>query len=261
MDNFFLLNESIIVGDFEVFQKGMSELNLITRNSIEDLFLKHDSIWSIEDVIELFSDPSFANLAITKFISQLTSITNYIGDENKFDEDYPNEDNGFLGIDFSSTAITSPRQIIDQNTYDQFKHDNLWNVTFRNFWSKREKLFPNIILCGQVENQISRIGNSGHFNQIVDRLKEFDEALAEWTDGDFSYRQINNNSSLRISPESDQTMSKFGNERRFSLPSGGTEFFELHIKTGDLRFHFYPNNYTKETFVGYIGPHLNTVSN
>jgi hypothetical protein len=56
-------------------------------------------------------------------------------------------------------------------------------------------------------------------------------------------------------------MSSYGNERIFQMPSGGTEIFELHIKTGDLRFHFYPDNKNFKIFVGYIGPHLNTISN
>ena len=43
-------------------------------------------------------------------------------------------------------------------------------------------------------------------------------------------------------------------ERMFKLPNGKTECFDLHIKTGDLRFHFLSENLT--IFIGYIGKHL-----
>jgi hypothetical protein len=63
---------------------------------------------------------------------------------------------------------------------------------------------------------------------------------------------------LNISPESDKTMSqkKLRNQRIFSMPDGRRECFELHIKSGDLRFHFFPED--GKIYVGYIGEHLET---
>ena len=46
--------------------------------------------------------------------------------------------------------------------------------------------------------------------------------------------------------------------RLFKLPNGKTECFELHIKTGDLRFHFFPDNNSLKIYIGYIGTHLPT---
>ncbi len=40
----------------------------------------------------------------------------------------------------------------------------------------------------------------------------------------------------------------------FKLPNGKTECFDLHIKTGDLRFHFLSENLT--IFISYIAKHL-----
>jgi len=37
------------------------------------------------------------------------------------------------------------------------------------------------------------------------------------------------------------------------------QLFEKHIKTGDLRFHFYPDEESNTIYVGYIGSHLSTV--
>jgi hypothetical protein len=79
-----------------------------------------------------------------------------------------------------------------------------------------------------------------------------------WKTRDFSYQNVNDTSSLRISPESVSTMNLFGEDRRFQMPTGGTQIFELHIKTGNFRFHFYPDNKSKTVYIGYIGPHLRT---
>ena len=261
MNNFFLLNDSLNNLNYRVFIDGMSELVAIEKER-DDIFIKCDSIYNLNNLQALFPNlDGFAEQAIYKFIEQLKTLNVEINDENTFDTLYPNLSNAFLGINFLHTSITSSKQITNDLSYKNFNLSTLWNVTFRNFWSRRVKLFPNLILCGEVEMQISRIGNSGYFNQIIQRLKEFNSAVNGWTQGVFNYTQINANSSLRISPESASTMSRYANERRFSLPDGRTEEFELHIKAGNLRIHFFPDNQAKKIYIGYIGPHLSTVSN
>lgn len=262
MNNFYLLNEAISLIDFTQFKEGMSELVSIEK-TVDDSFLKHDSVWDIPIVLELYNNFGNEEQAISKFIEQTTSIEIVISDENTFDAFYPDDSNAFMGIDFKDLDIAEYKQIKDNNSFLNFKNKNLWNLSFRNFWSKREQLFPNLILCGEVEDQISRIGDSSYFNQIVDKLRSLNEATAQWQNenGDFSYKSVNRDFPLRISPESDKTMEKYGNERLFSLPDGRREYFELHIKTGELRFHFYPNNIERKIYVGYIGSHLSTVSN
>lgn len=260
MSNFFLLNESIELVKYDEFVLGLSELVAIDSEK-EDVFIKHDSIYELVNIELLYSNFGFTEQAISKFIEQLNRSETYISTEIAFDDLFPDDSNAFLGIDFSSTNILSTKQIISNTIYKAFVDANLWNVTFRNLWSKRDKLFPNLILCGEVEDQVSRIGNSGHFNQIIERLKEFNRAVKSWDKGVFNYADINKNYSIRISPESDLTISRYGSERIFRLPNGGTECFILHIKTGDLRFHFFPDNATRKVYIGYIGPHLKTVSN
>ncbi len=72
--------------------------------------------------------------------------------------------------------------------------------------------------------------------------------------------QLNAQTNLRVSGESDSTMRFYSGQRRFKLPDGRRELFEAHIKIGDLRFHFYPDNQEHKVYVGYIGPHLPTVN-
>jgi hypothetical protein len=261
MSNFFLLNESIDVNEYNVFLNGLKELIIIQKKD-DDLFLKHDSLWQLNHLNQLYMNyTSQDENAICLFIEQLKPTEIYFHNSTEFDHEYLEDDNGFLGIDFENTTIELERQVKNNENYISFNQINWDNVNFRNLWKHRSKLFPNLTLCGEVKHQILSIGNSGYFNQIVDKLKDFNNAVGNWKTGSFSYREINTSYALRISPESSGTMSKFGNERIFSIPNGGTEFFELHIKTGDLRFHFYPNEITRKVYVGYIGPHLSTISN
>lgn len=261
MSNFFLLNEAIVSKDFESFKEGMYELIGIVKEE-GDEFYKHESLYSLSVYEHLcLNYGGFFEKTIAIFIEQLQMSKEYIDCEEVFDKMFAGMLNAFLGIDFSETKISQQRQINNNDSYQKFNFDNLWNVTYRTLWLKREKLFPNLILCGEVKNQISRIGESSQFNQILERLKEFDHACSSWGKAQFNYKEINKQFALRISGESEQTMASYGNERIFSLPTGGTETFELHIKTGDFRFHFYPDNKNHKVFIGYIGKHLRTVSN
>lgn len=256
MSNFFTLNEALNSPTYDIFLNYCRDLVAIEKLS-EDSFLKHNSLFNLPHIEQLYSNYSNQDeAAIAVFIAQLKSCNDYLDTVANIDAKFPGEDNGFLGGNFSNTTIILDRQIKNNSDYLEFNHKNLWNVNFRNFWTKKSTLFPNLIFCGEVKNQISLIGNSSHFNQIIDRLKEFDKAVSNWKKGDFSYKEINRKYPLRISPESSSTMSNFRNERIFSLPEGGTECFELHIKTGNLRFHFYPQNKTRKVYIGYIGPHL-----
>jgi hypothetical protein len=261
MSNFFVLNEALDVVDYNDFFNGLKELFIIDKEK-GDIFLKHESLWQLNHFNQLYMNYTNQDEnAICTFIEQLKPSENYFNNSVEIDNKYPDDENGFLGIDFNSTIIEVERQIKNNNDYILFNKINWGEINFRNLWKKRLKLFPNLILCGEVKTQIRLIGQSGYFIQIVEKLKIFDEAIGNWKTGNFSYREMNNSYALRISPESDITMSKFGNERICQLPNGGTDIFELHIKTGDLRFHFLPDNNSKKVYVGYIGPHLTIATN
>jgi hypothetical protein len=255
MNHFFLLNEAVNI-EYSHFLLGMAELTAIDQNE-SDSFLKHNSIYQLAVIENLYMNYSGQNeQAISKFIEQLKPTLVYFKDEETFDRANPIGGNGFLGIDFSKTTIDSTKWVRNQDEYQSFRSSKLWEITPNTFWDRRDQLFPNLVLCGEVAGQIAGLGSSTVFNQICDRLREFDKAVKIWSDGAFSYKDINRNFALRISPESNKTMSKFKNERTFSLPDGSRKVFELHIKTGHLRFHFYPDEATKKVYVGYIGPHL-----
>ena len=101
----------------------------------------------------------------------------------------------------------------------------------------------------------------GYTEQILEKLRILDKYCQDyWIGGSFIYNDANQRVALKISPESDPTMNdaKKKQMRMFKLPNGKTECFELHIKTGDLRFHFFPDNNSLKIYIGYIGTHLPT---
>lgn len=261
MSNFFLYNEAIDVNNYDQFLLGMSELIAIDKEK-EDFFYRHESIYNINIIDQFYSNLNESSeKAILMFIEQLVGYEKYISTEIIFQDLFPAEANAFLGIDFSSTVIDPKNQIIDNSTYKLFNKNELWNVDFKDLWSKRVKLFPNLILCGAVEKQFTNLGRASTFKQIVQKLFIFNNAINDWTQGDLNINAIKQQYPLDISGESTRTMAKFGKERIFSLPQGGTKIFELHIKTGVFRFHFFPDNATRKVYVGYIGTHLSTVNN
>lgn len=262
MNNFFLLNEAINLDDLNRFKSGMSEMIVIKEEAEDyDNIIKHLSVWNLPIWLQVFADPSQQASAIVKFTEQLELHQTYIFNELIFDTEYPDMSNAFLGIDFSNTKIDLNRQVTNLSLFYKFREETLWNVDFKNFWKKRVFLFPMLVFCGEVQHQVSRLGTSKYFDQIIEKLIVFNSAVNKWERGNFNYRIINQNFALNISEESEQTMRKYGFQRRFQLPSGRTELFELHIKTGDLRFHFYADNSNRTVYVGYIGNHLSTVSN
>jgi len=123
-------------------------------------------------------------------------------------------------------------------------------------WNRRQEFFPYLILCGEVEKQLTKLGiQSKYFDQIIERLKRLNNYVRDWIEGSYSDDEVKQYG-LTASGESPGTLSKYGRLRRFKLPNGERKLFEKHIKTGDLRFHFYPDNEAKIIYVGYIGKHL-----
>ena len=245
-DNFILLNEIIV-----------------QKPAPEDSFLKNENLWNwgtkdgvLGDVVfSKFCDPQFANMVVPKMIESIKSIDDVFSSLDEFDSSTYKIYNSFYGAKFD---IFNERHISNKEGYDKFKNDNLWNLTADTFWERREQLFSKIILCPSVEDDLKKIGSS-YLNQIKDKLIALDNYVVKyWQKDSFQHADANEKCSLNISPESKKTMEqqKYYNQRIFKLPDGRNECFELHIKAGNLRFHFFPENC--KIYIGYIGKHLDT---
>ncbi|MFI5137865.1 MAG: hypothetical protein ACHQIM_08550 [Sphingobacteriales bacterium] len=130
----------------------------------------------------------------------------------------------------------------------------------KEIWERRVEFFSNLELCEEIEKQIEKIGVSKTLFLIIDRLKTLNDYVKHWENGDFDYQDANQTTNLRISPESESTLRRFSSIRKFTIPGQGKKLFDLHIKTADLRLHFYPDNNSKKVYVGYIGKHLRIAS-
>lgn len=255
---------------YETASSAEIENNFILLNEIvvdnpapEDFFLKNENIWDLNtkdgilgDVIfSKFSDPQFASTVVPKLLESVESIDEEYFSLKDFDCSNYKIYNSFYGASFQ---ILDDRHISDKDKYNKFKTNNLWNLTADTFWDRRELLFSKIILCPSVKDDLKRIGTP-YLNQIKDKLMILDRYVVNhWKKDKFQYTDANEKSSLNISPESRKTMEqkKYYNQRVFNMPDGRRECFELHIKTGNLRFHFFPEDC--KIYIGYIGKHLDT---
>jgi hypothetical protein len=126
-------------------------------------------------------------------------------------------------------------------------------------WSRRESLFPSLSFCDEVQTQITVL-NSGSpwLRPIVKRLFELESYCKEW-DSDFFQADL---LPSKASNESQSTLQQYGNERTFLCPDGEERIFSWHVRLtpGAWRLHFFPDADNKKILVGYIGPHLPTVS-
>lgn len=110
---------------------------------------------------------------------------------------------------------------------------------------------------GKTKKNLQKGLSSAYVYQIYDRLMVLNDFAENWENGEFNLEEFKSNNNIVCSPESQSTINLYGEQRTFSIPHVGSKVFTLHIKTGDLRFHFFPDNNTKMIYVGYIGPHLN----
>jgi len=263
--NFYLANIGYEKASITELEESFITLNKIavTDAKPEDTFLKSKTFFEINtsegSLYEiLFSqDSKFKNKELKRVIfKMLGKINEFEASFETLDEIkgcYPDEHNAFWGAHFE---VTDERHIDTEEKYHSFKKQKIQDITKGiEIWERRSLLFKRIELCPGVEEQLK----NGYTGQILEKLLILDEYCQDyWIEGSFSYKDANQRVALNISPESDSTMNdaKKKQKRMFKLPNGKTECFELHIKTGDLRFHFFPDNNSLKIYIGYIRTHL-----
>jgi len=252
-------------------EKNFRILNdlVIVERAKEDYFLRNESLWSCNTADGIFYDVVFSKIqdkqlsqqVIPKLLQNITSISEEFSTIEEFNKSNFRIYNAFYGIVFDEPLLDE--YIRNKETYlifkNKYKDEYLSKITPKILWEKKELLFSKVVLCPGIEDDLKKI-EVKDLTTIVVKLIALDRYVAEnWTSGSFNYHKANEQISLRISPESESTMNKYGGERSFKMPDGTIQCFELHIKIGSsLRIHFYPKD--REIFVGYIGKHLSIVS-
>lgn len=262
MFNFYLATigyENASVAELEENFKTLNEIHSARRG--EEVFLKSDAFWDIKttegvfcEIVATFTDGQLIN-TVYRLLESISSEKDF-RTLDEIDTHYPQKSNAFWGAHFEEE---NERHINTEEKYHSFKEQKIQDInTGIEIWERRSLLFKRVELCSGVKSQLKSIG---YTEQILEKLRILDKYCQDyWIEGSFVYNDANQRVALKISPESEPTMNdtKKKQMRMFKLPNGKTECFELHIKTGDLRFHFFPDNNSLKIYIGYIGAHLPT---
>jgi len=125
-------------------------------------------------------------------------------------------------------------------------------------WERRAELFPGLVFCGRVEDQLRTIErNDPHLRQALRRLWQLNDYFGAWKTGPFDRTAI-----LDCDPESQPTLQQYAARHSFRCPDGKDRVFSWHVPMtpGAWRLFFYPDGQTRKAIVGHIGPKLPNVS-
>lgn len=168
--------------------------------------------------------------------------------------DYHNTSNAFL---CAKTFRPANSVIVNYLNYVDFRaFMTLQSVGQANFQKCCKILFKRVVVTEDACTMVRPYGKQ--IKQVFEQLHILDDYVqTAWNKGDFNMGDIVANTSLDISDESDTVKRnpQYNQERYFKIPGIGSKFCFLHIKTGNLRFHIYPDNTNKKIYVPYIGPH------
>jgi hypothetical protein len=129
----------------------------------------------------------------------------------------------------------------------------------QDLWEQREKLFPNLIFCENVKDQLYKDPEKFHIVQILSKLQKIQEYFEHY-DGQYNRKVLGLDA--RSESETVRTNNSLKNMRKFIKPNGEKEYFFEHIgfsgKFSAGRIHFLPDDSIRKCFIGYIGRHLPT---
>jgi hypothetical protein len=184
MNNFYLLNEALSVNSINDFAEGIFRLNEIIESyeSHKDRLLKHESLLSFETnigyLIEIANTSSQGKLFWNLF-KEFKDYCPYLDTEAVFDSHFQNQCNGYLGLDFSATAIEQRRRITNKTEFIAFKEDcteKLIEEDFDSFWENRETYFAGLVFCDNVYNCLCKFSiDDDRFLLIKEKLMRINE--------------------------------------------------------------------------------------
>lgn len=126
-------------------------------------------------------------------------------------------------------------------------------------WEQRSKLFPNLVFCDDVKEQLYKDPEKFHIESIMRKLQGLQEYFAKCGDI-YDPKELGMNARTESDTvKSDPELKKY---RLFRLPNGEEKYFYDHIgfsgKFKGGRIYFLPCPSKKFCYIGYIGRHLPT---
>ncbi|HLQ29863.1 MAG TPA: hypothetical protein VK140_11585 [Ktedonobacteraceae bacterium] len=122
-------------------------------------------------------------------------------------------------------------------------------------WNYKQELFPNLRFCESVGEQVKKLLHGNLMLQpIMKRLNELENYSQNWYDGPFDPEKF----ASKVSPESEVTLNKFGQQHTFLCPDGKQRKFSWHVRLtpGAWRVYFHPEKDVRQLIIGYIGDKL-----
>ncbi len=259
------ITESELLQNLEILNELIVELN-----QGQDYFYASDDFWSVHIASgKTISDCAFSPSIGQQFYRQVFPViwgkmlhpaVSYNIDEFKTKCKEPIC--ALWGVIFQNKTeycLVTKKEVYDFRRIES-KNYIVNNKTVENFKKIFDLLFTGIEFCESAFDYICDY-SEGEIRQIMDRLIELDRFGQTWTTGAFSMVSLNQQTNLRASFESETTNSnsRLRKIRTFKLPSGNSEYFEPHLKLGNFRIHFFPEESSHTIYVGYIGKHLDLV--
>ena len=129
----------------------------------------------------------------------------------------------------------------------------------QDLWELREKLYPNLILCDNVKDQLYHDSEKFHILAVMKRLQHLQNYFSQHHE---KYDPCELGFDARTESQTVKTNSDLRDKRKFRLPDGTEKYFFDHIgfagKYSAGRIHFLPDCENQCCYVGYIGQHLPT---
>jgi hypothetical protein len=151
------------------------------------------------------------------------------------------------------------KEVHFDNLEQKLKEDDFAMISSgQDLWEKRESIFPNLVFCNNVKDQLYKDPQRFHILQVAKKLLRIQQYFSEY-DGVYNPKELG----LDARTESDTVKSTpyLKALRQFEKPDGHTEYFYDHIGfTGHYcgRIHFLPDNENRKCYIGYVGKHLQT---
>ena len=129
----------------------------------------------------------------------------------------------------------------------------------QDLWEKRLRLYPNLIFCDDVKDNLYEDSEKYHIMNVMTKLNRLQEYFSTY-DGKYDPKKLGMNARTESdSVKNDLTLKKL---RLFRKPDGSEDYFYDHIgfsgKYSGGRIHFLPDNDNRKCYIGYIGRHLET---
>jgi hypothetical protein len=193
-----------------------------------------------ESVISLKTNEYWFNEIIEGLFSTLDNVTDEIVTENRKINNISEE----IHLD---------------HLEEKLKEENFTMLSSgQDLWEKREILFPNLVFCESVKDQLYNDPQKFHIEQVAKKLMRMQQYFSEY-DGIYDPKKLG----LNARPESETVKSNNSLKalRLFKKPDGSRDYFYNHIGfTGKYcgRIHFLPDDSNGKCYIGYIGRHLPT---